>query len=243
MIAPYTIKNGSPEKPGAHYDGKGTNFSLFSANAQKVELCLFDPSGQHGYIKGLKSGQLYGYRVHGPYEPENGHRFNPNKLLLDPYARAFGGAFKWDDSHYGYTPGSPDGDLSFDMRDNAPYMIKARVPQPTTTANNSRLDESTVKDWRNTIIYEMHVRGMTMDNSSVPETVRGTFKGAADDSIISHIKQIGVTIHSVFLLQSLNTAMPQNSKQWWKSFTKPELKYCWTLSIIIHSRGVTQVRL
>src|SRR5690606_24700645 len=136
------ILAGSPVPLGAHWDGAGVNFALFSANATKVELCLFDADGKetdrialpeyrdetwHGYVPGLRPGQVYGYRVHGPYAPEEGHRFNPNKLVLDPYARAHIGELKWDPSVFAYKVGDPDADLSFDERDSAPFMPKCVV--------------------------------------------------------------------------------------------------------------------
>ena len=127
---------GRPYPRGAHWDGEGVNFALFSEHAERVELCLFDDGGGqelqrielpeytdhvwHGYLPEARPGQLYGYRVHGPYRPEQGHRFNPNKLLLDPYARAIAGEVRWDDALFGYTIGHPDADLSFDERDSAP---------------------------------------------------------------------------------------------------------------------------
>src|ERR1700736_4760544 len=138
---------GSHARLGASWDVRGTNFALFSANAQKVELCLFDPQGRrelerielpersedvwHGYLNDVSPGQLYGYRVHGPYEPEHGHRFNPNKLLLDPYARRLAGRLVWSDAHFAYRTGSAREDLSFDRRDNARGMPKAVVVDET----------------------------------------------------------------------------------------------------------------
>ncbi|MBN8920440.1 MAG: glycogen debranching enzyme GlgX, partial [Rhizobiales bacterium] len=137
------VLEGSPDKLGATWDGRGTNFAIFSANAQKVELCLFDKQGRrelerialperteevwHGYLPDVLPGQLYGYRVHGPYEPEHGHRFNANKLLVDPYAKQLAGRVVWSDAHFGYRAGSQRGDLSFDRRDNSRGMPKAIV--------------------------------------------------------------------------------------------------------------------
>src|ERR1700761_905030 len=137
------LSAGSPSRLGGSWDGRGTNFALFSANAQKVELCLFDSQGRreierielpertedvwHGYLNDVSPGQLYGYRVHGPYAPERGHRFNPHKLLLDPYARALVGQVRWSDAQFGYTIGHRKEDLSFDRRDDAAMVPKSQV--------------------------------------------------------------------------------------------------------------------
>src|SRR3954463_16681025 len=142
------VQEGRPFPLGATWDGLGVNFSLFSAHATKVELCLFDESGGqelerielpeytnevwHGYLPDARPGTVYGYRVHGPYEPESGHRFNPNKLLLDPYAKGLVGAIEWDAAHFGYEMASGD-DLTFDERDSAPFMPKSRVVDPAFT--------------------------------------------------------------------------------------------------------------
>lgn len=133
----FAIRPGDSQQLGAHFDGKGVNFALFSAHAERVELCLFDPSGKkeiarlelpeytheiwHGYVPDLQPGALYGYRVYGPYDPENGHRFNPHKLLIDPYAQELAGDIAWNDAHFGYELGHEEKDLSFDTRDSAPY--------------------------------------------------------------------------------------------------------------------------
>src|ERR1700720_3700649 len=181
---------GSPSRLGASWDGRGTNFALFSANAQKVELCLFDSQGRreierielpertedvwHGYLNDVSPGQLYGYRVHGPYSPEQGHRFNPNKLLLDPYARRLAGRLVWSDAHFGFRVGSAREDLSFDRRDNARGMIKAVVVEDT-------------------IIYEAHIKGLTQLREDVPPQLRGTFGGLCAPAMIDHLKRLGVT--------------------------------------------------
>src|SRR3954447_17364021 len=145
----FRIDDGSPAPLGATFDGKGVNFALFSVNATGVELCLFDPKGNreiervalprrtdqvwHVYVEGLYPGQLYGYRVHGPYDPRRGHRFNPHKLLLDPYAKAIGRSLQWNDALFGYQIGHPDGDLSFDDRDNAAWAPLAVVVDESFT--------------------------------------------------------------------------------------------------------------
>ena len=148
-VAPSRIREGMPFPLGATWDGLGVNFALFSANATKVELCLFDSTGEqeierielpeytdeiyHGYLPDAHPGLVYGYRVYGPYEPENGHRFNPNKLLIDPYAKQLVGSLKWSEALFGYTIGHPDGDLSFDERDSAPFVPKCKVIDPAFT--------------------------------------------------------------------------------------------------------------
>src|SRR3954462_14737414 len=140
------VEPGHPHALGATWDGGGVNFALFSANAKRVELCLFDRRGKretdritlpeythevwHGYLPEIRPGQLYGYRVHGPYEPQNGHRFNPNKLLIDPYAKAIAGNIDWNDALFGYEIGHPDGDLSFSQLDSAPFIPKSVVIDP-----------------------------------------------------------------------------------------------------------------
>ncbi len=198
---------GNPFPLGAHWDGLGVNFSLFSENATKVELCLFEgrPGYReidriefpectnrtwHGYLPDVKPGQYYGYRVHGPYDPRNGLRFNPHKLLLDPYAKAIGRDLQWDDSLFGYQVGSPDADLSFDERDSAPYAPLARVIEPGFTWGDDRPPRT---PWQNTIIYEAHVRGLTRLHPGVPEHLRGTYAGLASPAVIDYLVQLGVT--------------------------------------------------
>jgi isoamylase len=200
------IREGSPHAHGAIWDGKGTNFTLFSANATKVEVCLFDSHGEkelerlelpeytdeiwHGYIKDVHPGSVYGLRVHGPYEPDAGHRFNPNKLLLDPYARGHVGELKWDHAVFGYTIGAKDDDLSFDERDSAPFMPKCVVVDPNFDwKGQPRIG---VTSWDGTIIYETHVRGFTKLHPHVPEHQRGTYAGFTKE-VINYVKSLGVT--------------------------------------------------
>ncbi len=198
------IHSGSPSPIGATWDGDGTNFALFSANATKVEVCLFDSKGKketarielpeytdeiwHGYLLDVGPGQLYGYRVHGPYEPEHGHRFNPNKLLIDPYARQLAGSLKWHDSLFAYKVGSSKDDTSFDRRDSAPYMPKCQVVDP-----HYRPEPSIRRPWSKTILYEAHVKGMTQLHPDVPESFRGSFAGLAQPAVIDHLVKLGVT--------------------------------------------------
>lgn len=191
---------------GAHWDGSGVNFALFSANATKVELCLFDSRGQrelerialpefthevwHGYFPRIRPGQLYGYRVHGPYAPEEGHRFNPNKLLLDPYALALRGNLRWHDALFGYKIGHSKEDLSFDRRDSAFVMPKCVVADPAHTWGR---DVSPNTPWQRSIIYEAHVKGMTARHPDLSDPIRGTFEGLADPHVIDRLVKLGVT--------------------------------------------------
>jgi glycogen operon protein len=201
------VSAGSPFPLGAMWDGSGVNFALFSANATKVELCLFDPHGRretqrialpeytdevwHGYLPSVRPGQLYGYRVHGPYEPRAGHRFNPNKLLLDPYALAYHGEIHWHDATFGYRVGNQRQDLSFDRRDSAFVMPKCVVVDPAVTWGN---DIRPRVPWAETIIYEAHVKGMTALREDIPSQLRGTFGGLADPAVIDHLVKLGVTV-------------------------------------------------
>ena len=200
------VTEGRPYPLGATWTGRGVNFALFSANATAVELCLFDAEGGteiarvklpeytdeifHGFLPDAHPGTVYGYRVHGPYEPEQGHRFNPNKLVLDPYAKAVVGQLKWDPAVFGYTIGHADGDLSFDERDSAGFMPKSRVIDPAFTWGD---DRSPMVPWDKTVLYETHVRGFTMRHPAVPEELRGTFRGLGAPEVVKHIKSLGVT--------------------------------------------------
>ena len=200
------IWEGDATQLGATWDGLGVNFSLFSANATKVELCIFDPSGKeelqrielpeytdeiwHGYLPDAGPETVYAYRVHGPYEPEAGHRFNPNKLLLDPYAKAHIGQLKWGPELFGYTIGAKGDDLTFDERDSAALVPKCVVIDPAFTWARDRRPSV---PWDRTIVYELHVKGFTKRNSKIPEQLRGTFAGLAHPEIIDYIRALGVT--------------------------------------------------
>jgi isoamylase len=200
------IAEGLPHPLGSTWDGLGVNFALFSAAATKVELCLFDEQGRqelerielpeytdevwHGYLPDARPGTVYGYRVHGPYEPEAGLRFNPHKLLLDPYAKGIVGGLDWSDALFGYKLGDPDADLSFDKRDSARYMPKCRVVDPAFTWGR---DRRPAVPWDRTIIYEAHVRGFTMRHPAVSEDKRGTFAGLATKEVIDYLKSLGIT--------------------------------------------------
>jgi isoamylase len=198
--------NGSPHTLGATWDGKGVNFALFSPHAEKVELCLFDESGKretqrialrertdavwHGYVPHLRPGQLYGYRVHGPYKPEEGHRFNPSKLLLDPYARSIVGPLKLGDAHYGYTIGAKKEDLSFDRRDDAAVMPKSQVVDNAFDWGDDTRPQLACND---RIIYEMHVGGYTRRHPDVAPARQGKFEGLVTRQVIEHLQSLGVT--------------------------------------------------
>ena len=210
------VTTGTHSRLGASWDGRGTNFALFSANAHKVELCLFDSQGRrelervelpernedvwHGYLADVSPGQLYGYRVHGPYEPEHGHRFNAHKLLLDPYAKKLAGRLVWSDAHFGYRTGSAREDLSFDRRDNARGMPKAVVVDETF--NWGRKESRPSVAWEDTIIYEAHVKGLTMGRKDVPAAMRGTYRGLSSPAMIDHLKRLGVTAIELLPVQS-----------------------------------------
>src|SRR5689334_11454818 len=197
---------GLPYPLGATWDGRGTNFALFSAHAQAVELCLFDKSGRreldrvalpehtediwHGYLPDVVPGQLYGYRVHGRYDPESGFRFNPYKLLLDPYAKALAGRLVWSDAHYSYRAGGPRADLTMDRRDNARGMPKAVVIDEAFSWGN---EQRPAIAWEDTIIYEAHVKGLTRLRDDVPPGWRGFFSGLAAPGVVDHLKRLGVT--------------------------------------------------
>ncbi len=207
------LSAGTPHALGATVDDSGTNFALFSAHAEKVELCLFDASREvarialpertgdiwHGHVAGIGAGQLYGYRVHGPYEPEHGHRFNPNKLLLDPYARQLAGELTPSDLHYGFQYDSAREDLSFDRRDNAAVMPKAVVTaKAVPQARRSR----PLVAWEDTIIYEAHVKGLTKLRQDVPAELRGTFGALCAPAMIDHLRRLGVTTVELLPIQT-----------------------------------------
>jgi glycogen operon protein len=201
------IREGSGAAPGAIWDGKGTNFALFSAHATRVEVCLFDSQGHseleritlpeytdgiwHGYIEDVHPSAVYGFRVHGPYEPQAGHRFNPNKLLLDPYARGHIGELKWTPECFGYTIGADGDDLSFDERDSASFVPKCVVVDPGFDWKGE--PRSRAVPWDRTILYEAHVRGLTRLHPAVPEKLRGTYAGLGTTEVVQYVKSLGIT--------------------------------------------------
>jgi glycogen operon protein len=201
------IRPGTSYPLGATWDGQGVNFALFSEHATAVELCLFDsPSATeeaqripltertdmvwHGYLPDVRPGQLYGYRVHGPYRPRLGHRFNPAKVLLDPYAKAVGRPLTWRDELFGYRKDDPTLDLSRDERDNAAFAPLAAVIDPAFTWGDDRRPAT---PWHRTIIYEAHLKGFTALNAQIPARLRGTYEGLASESAISYLKELGIT--------------------------------------------------
>lgn len=240
---------GKPYPLGATWDGTGVNVALFSDNATKVELCLFDSPDStheserielperiynvfHGYFPDLKPGTLYGFRVYGPFDPGQGLRFNPNKLLFDPYARAVGRQMKWDDSLFGYRLGDPSRDLSFDARDSAPFAPLGLVVDTAFTWGN---DHPPQTPWERTIIYELHVKGFTRLMSEIPEKLRGTYAGLASAPAISYLKRLGITavellpIH--FHVDEHFLTQQQRVNYWGYNslgFFAPEPRYCAT---------------
>lgn len=201
------IYTGSPYPLGATFDGKGVNFALFSEHAENVELCLYGDTEEtveiakislkekthqvwHIYLEGLKPGQRYGYRVHGPYEPQQGHRFNPNKLLIDPYAKAISGTVQWNDALFGYAIGDTVSDMSFSDTDSAPYVPKSVV---IDTAFDWEGDRPPSIPMHQTVIYEAHVKGFTALHPDIPEEIRGTYAGMAHPAAIAYLKEMGIT--------------------------------------------------
>lgn len=204
---PERMQSGTPYPLGATCDGMGTNFAVFSAHAERMELCLFDPSGKreiarydlpectdeiwHGYLPRVRGGTLYGFRAHGPYAPEEGHRFNPNKLLLDPYARLLHGQVRWSDVLHGYRVASPRADLSFDRRDSAAAMPKAVVvDEPVHWRRGGNRPHT---PWNQTVVYETHLKGFTRSLKRIRPHERGTFIALADPYVIDYLVKLGIT--------------------------------------------------
>jgi glycogen operon protein len=205
--APVRVWPGEPYPLGATWTGVGVNFAIFSAHATKVELCLFDSVDatteavrialpeqtdmvRHGFFPDIRPNQLYGYRVHGPYGPAQGHRFNPNKVVMDPYAKSVARMIRWADEMFGYRVGNPDADLSYDDRDSAPFAPLAAVVDPAFTWGDDRPPRT---PWHRTVIYEMHVRGFSQRHPLIPEQIRGTYEALTTEAAINHLKRLGVT--------------------------------------------------
>jgi len=251
---------------GATWDGAGVNFSLFSANATSVELCLFDPSGRHeiqrielrertdeswhAYLPEARPGLLYGFRVHGPYDPERGQRFNAHKLLIEPYAKHLQGPLIWSDAHFGYRAGHARADLSFDRRDSAPGTPKCRVVDPAFTWGDDRPPRI---PWHDTVIYEAHVRGLTMRHPAVPPHLRGTYAGLATAPIIDHLVRLGVTAIELMPVHAFvddRLLLERGLRNYWGyntlGFFAPEMRYSATgrmsefktMVKVLHSAGI-----
>jgi isoamylase len=242
---PAVLDAGKPHPLGATWDGLGVNFAVFSASAEKMELCVYDVDGKreiarytmpeytqevfHGYLPGASPGLTYGFRAHGPYDPENGHRFNPAKLLLDPYAKSMRGQVRWSDALFGYKLNAAKGDLTLDRRDSAPFMPKAVVTDDHFNWGDDKLPEI---PWSEMVIYEAHVRGFTQLNQKLPAGKRGTAAGLCHPDVIAHLEKIGITtielmpIHAYLQDRSL---VEKGLSNYWGyntlSFFAPEPKY------------------
>src|SRR5690606_21233554 len=221
---PDRLLPGLPYPMGASYDGLGVNFAVFSANATQIDVCLYDPAGRrelariplpectneiwHGYLPDAGPGLLYGYRAHGPFDPQRGHRFNPNKLLLDPYTKKLSGPFRWADAMFAYRFNSSRADRSFARRDSGPAMPKSVVVDDTYNWGNDRRPNV---PWSKTVIYETHVRGISILRDDVRPEHRGTFAALANPRFIDHLLKLGITtvelmpvhafLHDRFLLE------------------------------------------
>jgi glycogen operon protein len=257
---------GRPYPLGSTWDGEGVNFALYSEHAEKVELCLFDGPGKremlrvtlpeqtdmvwHGYLPEARPGQVYGYRVYGPYAPEQGHRFNHHKLLLDPYGKQVQGTIQWSDAHFGYKLGHKQEDLSFDRRDDAAGMPKNRVIDSAFTWGT---DMPPRIPWHETLIYELHVKGFTMCHPEVPAHLRGTYAGLATAPVIEHFTRLGVTSIELMPVHSFvddRQLVERGLRNYWGynsiGFFAPEPRYLASGSItefktmvkILHSAGL-----
>ena len=251
---------------GATWDGEGVNFSLFSDNSEKVELCIFDSTGRHeiqrievrertdgnwnAYLPEARPGFLYGYRVYGPYDPGRGHRFNPNKLLIEPYAKALHGSLVWSDAHFGYRTGSAKADLSFDRRDSAPGTPKCAVIDSAFTWGDDRPPRI---PWHDTVIYEGHVRGLSMRHPGVPAPLRGTYAGLATAPIVDHLVRLGITAIELMPVHAFvddRHLLDKGLRNYWGyntlGFFAPEIRYSATGRIsefktmvkVLHSAGI-----
>jgi glycogen operon protein len=242
---PQKLQSGKPYPMGAHWDGLGVNFAVFSAHAEQIELCVFDSAGRreisrlelpectdevfHGYLPQAKPGLVYGFRVHGPYQPEAGHRFNPNKLLLDPYAKKLQGTLHWSDALFGYRVGAAREDLSFDRRDSAAAMPKAIVVDGTFHWGN---DSAPATPWDETIIYEAHTKGLTKQHPGIAAHERGSFAGLGDPYMIEHLQTLGVTAIELLPVQAFlqdRFLVAKNLRNYWGysslSYFAPEPSY------------------
>jgi len=237
-------RTGRPWPLGATWDGHGVNFALYSGVAEQVQLCLFDRDGGqerrrldlahrgnvwYGYVPGGAPGDLYGYRVHGPYRPEQGLRCNPHKLLIDPYARAIVGALRWSDAHYGYVRGAEDADLSFSTQDNAADMPRCQVIDERFDWGD---DAPPQVPWRDTVFYEAHVKGLTQRHPDVPAAWRGTYAGLASPPVTEHLRRLGVTAVDLLPVHAFvddHRLVELGLRNYWGyntlGFFAPELRY------------------
>jgi glycogen operon protein len=224
MIRNHGIRPGSIHQLGSSVEADGVNFALFSTHAERVDLCIFSADGMqeefrltlpdvtnqvwNGHVEGLPPGTRYGYRVYGPYQPDLGLRFNHHKLLQDPYARQLSGNFTWSDLHYAFQLHAPEGDLSFDTRDNALFLPKCVVlpPQPEYVPRRNRVPK------RDTVIYEAHLKGLTMQHPAVPEHLRGRFLGVGHAALVKHLKDLGITSLELLPVQSFLSEHPLADK-------------------------------
>ena len=213
----FEILAGLPEPMGATLTADGANFAIYSENADKIELCLFDPGGAtelqrlslpgrtrhvwHGFLPAAKAGLLYGYRVHGRYAPREGHRFNANKLLIDPYARSLTSPLRYNATQFGFEPGHAEADLTFDSRDSAPFMPKCRLVATGPAADTGQRPST---PWRDTVIYEVHAKGFTQLNQDIPVALRGTYAALGSDAAIRHFKSLGVTAIELLPIMPFN---------------------------------------
>ncbi len=244
-MMPRAILPGKAHPQGVTWDGTGANFSIYSEGATGVDLCLFDESGSetrlvvpirectghvwHCYVPGIKLGQLYGYRVHGPYDPEAGHRFNSSKLLIDPYAKALSKGVDWNAPVFGYTPGNPDEDLAVNTEDDAHAVPKGVVTSGTFDWEN---DRPPMRPLHNTVIYEAHVKGLTARAPSVPEEIRGTYAGLAYPTVIDYLKVLGITAVELMPVHAFlddKILIDKGLKNYWGynsiNFFAPEARY------------------
>ena len=242
----WAVWPGSPYPLGATWDGEGVNFALFSEHAEGVELCLFDAYGRrqlgridvrwqtdqvwHCYLPEARPGLLYGYRVRGPYDPQNGHRFNHHKLLLDPYAKAFSGQVRWSDALFGYRVGGKTEDLTVDGRDSAHGMPKCRVIDTAFTWGD---DKPLNIPWHNTVIYELHVKGFTQQHPDVPPELRGTYAGLATAPVVDYLKRLGVTAVELMPVHAFiddRHLVEKGLRNYWGynsiGFFAPDMRYC-----------------
>jgi isoamylase len=266
ITATSTVWRGRPSPLGATWDGQGVNFAIYSENAEKVELCLFDPKGRreierielrertdfvwHGYLPDARPGLLYGYRVHGPYAPEQGHRFNAHKLLLDPYARMIVGTVKWSDAEFGYRVGARREDLAIDTRDSASGMPKCQVIDTAFTWGDDRSPRTPLED---TVVYELHVKGLTRLHPMVPPQLRGTYAGLATQPVIDYLKGLGVTAVELLPVHTFvdeKRLIEAGLRNYWGynsiGFFAPEMRYSATETLsefktmvkTLHSAGI-----